>query len=57
MGKLIKIKQAAEILEVCTATLQRWEKAGKIKAMRNKVNNHRLYDLDDINKFKKDMYQ
>lgn len=48
MGKFITIKRAAEILNVCTATIRKWDKKGKIKGYRHAMNNYRMYDEDYI---------
>lgn len=52
----IKIKEAAEILGVSTMTLRRWDKKGKLKAIRHPFNNYRLYDRKLINKLSKKIY-
>jgi putative resolvase len=41
----VNTKKAKEILGVHTVTLQRWEKDGKIEAIRT-VGNHRMYNVD-----------
>ncbi|MEE8857525.1 MAG: helix-turn-helix domain-containing protein [Lactobacillus sp.] len=40
--KEYKIGEAAEILNVSVATLQRWDREGKLKALRN-ASNRRYY--------------
>ena len=41
--KLIKIKEASEILGVNPETLRRWDRAGKFKAKRHPINGYRMY--------------
>jgi len=45
------VKQAAEFLGVSPATLRRWDKAGKLKAIKNPMNNYRLYRKDKLEAF------
>jgi len=47
MNKMLTIDEAAKRLGVSTITLRRWEKAGKITAIRTK-GGHRRYALADI---------
>ena len=51
--KYITIKEAAKILNVNSMTLRRWDTKGILKAKRNKINNYRVYDVSDVEKFKK----
>jgi len=48
LPKLLSICQAAEVLNVHIETLRRWDKSGKLKAI--KINNRgdRRYDPGDI---------
>jgi excisionase family DNA binding protein len=48
--KLIQIKEAAEILGVTTETLRRWDRAGKINAVRVGSRKDRRYKFSDIQK-------
>lgn len=48
MNKLIKIKEAAEILGVNPETLRRWDRQGKLKTKRHPMNNYRVYKLGDV---------
>jgi DNA-binding transcriptional MerR regulator len=45
--------EAAKILGVNPETLRRWDRAGKLKAKRNPMNNYRLYSVKDIESLKK----
>ncbi len=51
MQKYITIKKAAKILHVTPLTLRNWDKAGKLKAYRNPVNGYRVYRLDQLEAF------
>jgi len=49
--KYITVKEAARLLGVAPLTLRNWDKAGKLKAYRNPVNNYRIYKTEEINLF------
>jgi excisionase family DNA binding protein len=49
-GKLIQIKEAAEILGISKLTLRNWDKEGKLTAYRHPINNYRVYRSEDIEK-------
>lgn len=49
-GKLIQIKEAAEILGVSKLTLRNWDKEGKLTAYRHPINNYRVYRSEDVEK-------
>lgn len=51
--KLIGIKEAAELLSVSTATLRRWDKEGKLVAIKINDRGDRRYGKKDIKKFLK----
>jgi DNA-binding transcriptional MerR regulator len=36
------------MLKVCEATLRRWDKFGKLKAVRHPINGYRLYEKQKI---------
>ena len=42
--KLLRIKQAAELLGVAPLTLRRWDKSGRLKAIRIGLRNDRRYE-------------
>jgi len=48
MKKLLTTKAAAKILGVHPVTLRRWDRSGKLKAIRNRFNNYRLYNESEI---------
>lgn len=49
--RYLRIKEAAELLEVSQLTLRNWDKAGKLSAFRHPANNYRLYRIVDLEKF------
>lgn len=51
MQKYITIKTAAKLLHVIPLTLRNWDKNGKLKAYRHPGNNYRVYRLDQIESF------
>lgn len=48
LPKLLTIRQAAEVLNVHVETLRRWDKAGKLKAIRVNERGDRRYKPEDI---------
>jgi DNA (cytosine-5)-methyltransferase 1 len=44
----LTIRQASMMLKVCEATLRRWDKTGKLKAVRHPINGYRLYEKKKI---------
>lgn len=48
--KLLRIRQAAEILGVNPETLRRWDRDGSFKAIRIGRRGHRMYDEGEIMK-------
>jgi excisionase family DNA binding protein len=53
MKDYMTVMEAAKILGVNPETLRRWDRAGKLKAKRNPMNNYRLYSVEDIESLKK----
>jgi DNA-binding transcriptional MerR regulator len=49
--KYITIKKAAKLLHVTPLTLRNWDKKGILKPYRHPVNNYRMYRLDQIEAF------
>jgi excisionase family DNA binding protein len=47
----ITIKKAAKLLHVTPLTLRNWDKAGKLRPYRHPLNKYRLYRLDQIELF------
>lgn len=54
--KLIKISEAAKILNVSMQTLRRWDKSGKLKSIRINSKGYRYYRLFDIELITKDIF-
>jgi len=50
LPKLLTIRQAAEILNVHVETLRRWDKNGKLKAIRVNERGDRRYKPKDLEK-------
>ncbi|MDO8601051.1 MAG: MerR family DNA-binding transcriptional regulator [bacterium] len=46
--KYLTINDVAKLLGVTPLTLRNWDKAGKFKALRNPINNYRVYKTMDI---------
>lgn len=46
--KLLKIREAADLLGVNPETLRRWDRDGILRAMRVSNRGHRLYDQNVI---------
>ena len=46
--KLLKIREAAEMLGVNPETLRRWDRDGTFKAMRIGKRGHRMYDESEL---------
>lgn len=53
LPKLLTIRQAAEILNVHVETLRRWDKSGKLKAIRVNERGDRRYKPEDLEKIMK----
>ncbi len=49
--KYLTIKEVAKILGVTPLTLRNWDKAGKLRAYRNPINNYRVYKPEEIELF------
>jgi len=48
LPKLLTIRQAAEVLNVHVETLRRWDKSGKLKAIRINKRGDRRYKPEDL---------
>ena len=55
MEKYISISKAAKLIGVNKETLRRWDKDGKFKSSRNPINNYRVYSIERITSFIKDL--
>ncbi|MBA7611111.1 hypothetical protein ES703_18328 [subsurface metagenome] len=49
--KYLTLKEVAKMLGVTPLTLRNWDKAGKLKAYRNPINNYRVYKPEEIELF------
>jgi len=49
--RFFTIKEVAKMLGVTPLTLRNWDKKGKLKALRNPINNYRIYKPEDIELF------
>ena len=48
MERVFSINKAAEILNISKETLRRWDNDGKLKSIRNPINNYREYRKEDL---------
>lgn len=55
--KLLNIGQAAELLGVSIDTLRRWDKSGKLVAIRKEGGTHRYYRKGDLEIFASDLFK
>ncbi len=55
MERYLSISQAAEILNVSSETLRRWDKSGKFKSSRHPINNYRVYSQEQVIDLVKEM--
>lgn len=53
--KLLTIREAAEFLGVSIDTLRRWDKSGKLVALRKERGTHRYYAKEDLELFSNDL--
>jgi len=49
--KLLRIKEAAELLGVNPETLRRWDNQGRLQAVRMGKRKDRRYKLEDLQRF------
>ncbi|MFH1894748.1 MAG: MerR family DNA-binding transcriptional regulator [Patescibacteria group bacterium] len=49
--KYVTINEASKMLGVTPLTLRNWDKAGKLVALRNPLNNYRIYKKEDLDFF------
>ncbi len=55
-NKLIKINEAAKILNISMQTLRRWDESGRLKAIRVNPRGYRYYKLSDIQLITSDIF-
>jgi len=53
LQKLLTIRQATEVLNVHVETLRRWDRSGKLKAIRVNDRGDRRYKSEDLEKMLK----
>jgi len=53
-SKLLRIKEAAEMLGVNPETLRRWDNEGRLKAVRMGKRGDRRYKIEDLQKIMDD---
>ena len=53
LQKLLTIRQASEVLNVHVETLRRWDRSGKLKAIRVNDRGDRRYKPEDLEKMVK----
>ncbi len=46
----LQIADAAKYVGVCSETLRRWDRAGKLKSCRNPMNGYRLYSKQQLDR-------
>jgi MerR family transcriptional regulator, copper efflux regulator len=51
--KYVTVNEAAKMLGVTALTMRNWDKAGKLVALRNPLNNYRIYKKEDIDLFQR----
>ena len=49
--RYLTVQEVAKMLGVTPLTLRNWDKSGKLKALRNPLNNYRIYKPEDIELF------
>lgn len=54
--RIFSLSETAEILNVDKETLRRWDNLGKLKSIRNPINNYREYRKEDIVLFEKERF-
>lgn len=47
--RYLTVKEVAKLLGVTPLTLRNWDKGGKLVALRNPLNNYRVYKAEEIN--------
>lgn len=47
------VREAAKILGVCSETLRRWDKSGKLITKRHPMNNYRIYGPKEVEAMRK----
>ena len=53
--RYVTVNTVAKLLGVTPLTMRNWDKAGKLVALRNPINNYRVYKKDEIDLFLRKM--
>ena len=56
MEGFLTVSEAAKLIGVNTETLRRWDKSGKFSSSRNPINNYRVYRVDHVHQFIKEIH-
>jgi len=48
LGEYLTVGEAAEFLGVSASTLRNWDRTGKLRSVRNPMNDYRLYRRADL---------
>ena len=51
LKEYLRIGQAAALVGVSPATLRRWDRSGKLRAVKHPINSFRLYRRQDLDRF------
>jgi excisionase family DNA binding protein len=49
--RFLTVKEVAKLFSVTPLTIRNWDKSGKLVAIRNPINNYRVYRAQDIEMF------
>ena len=55
MEGFVSVSEAAKLIGVNTETLRRWDKTGKFPSARNPINNYRIYQVEHVHRFVKEL--
>lgn len=55
LSDFVQVKDAAQLLGVSPDTIRRWDRAGKLTAVRHPINNYRLYRIDELKTILKEL--
>ena len=53
--RFLTVKEVAKLFGVTPLTIRNWDKAGKLTAIRNPINNYRVYRTQDVELFLRKM--
>ena len=55
MEGFLTVSEAAKLIGVNKETLRRWDKSGKFSSSRNPINNYRVYQVEHVQHFIKEL--